>query len=587
MDRKHLRNRAANRVGPVGQSLRSAVALVITLTLALAPLASAARTLLRPGWNMFSAQQDIEVGQQVSKEAEQQLRMLNDRRVDNYLNNLGRRLAAKAPGEKYPYQFQVVNDRAINAFALPGGPVYINRGVIEAADNEAQLAGVMAHEISHVALRHGTNQASKASAAQMPLAILGGMLGSNSVGATLAQLGASFTVNSILLKYSRTAEQQADILGTQILYDTGYDARAMAQFFEKIQAQNQGGQPVEFFSNHPNPGNRIQSVNQEIDNLGGARGYNTDSREFDDTKRYVRSLPAPPAKGQPLQGSNEPRQNGTSGLRILIASYGSDTKSADVRQLLQSRVQNNQLNLQVNNSTMGGDPSRGQLKTLWIKYQWADRTYDVAVQENQRVSIPTQQQQREIGSQSGSQPEWPSDRFVSFQNSVLSINHPDNWQAYGQGDAATIAPRGGMVNDGNGNQALAYGVIVNIYEPQLERYNQQLQGPDYGQGAGQGSRQDSRALLMEATDQLVQELRLSNRNMRVVRSREDISVNGSDALSTYLSNDSPIGGRETNWLVTVQRPDGLMFLVFTAPDRDFQNYEGTFQQMLYSVRINQ
>jgi predicted Zn-dependent protease len=295
MDKKYLSNRASNRVGLISRSLRQAVALVTLLALVLAPLASAERTQLKPGWNMFSPQQDTEVGQQVSKEAEQQMRMLNDRRVDTYLDNLGRRLAANAPGEKYPYQFKVVNDRAINAFALPGGPIYINRGVIEAADNEAQLAGVIAHEISHVALRHGTNQASKASAAQMPLAILGGLLGSNSTGAMLAQLGASFAVNSILLKYSRTAENQADILGTQILYDSSYDARAMAQFFEKIQAQDQGGQPVEFFSNHPNPGNRIQSVNQEIDNLGGARrGYNTDTREFNDIKRYVQSLPAPP-----------------------------------------------------------------------------------------------------------------------------------------------------------------------------------------------------------------------------------------------------------------------------------------------------
>lgn len=216
----------------------------------LAPLALADRTPLKPGWNMFSPQQDVEVGQQVSKEAERQLPMLNNSRVDNYMNNLGRKLSSRAPGEKYPYQFKVVNDRAINAFALPGGRIYINRGVIEAADNEAQLAGVVAHKASHVALRHGTNQASKASAAQMPLAILGGMLGSNSTGAVLAQLGAGFAVNSILLKYSRTAESQADIMGWQILYDSGYDPRAMAQFLEKIQAQDKGGQPVAFFSSH-------------------------------------------------------------------------------------------------------------------------------------------------------------------------------------------------------------------------------------------------------------------------------------------------------------------------------------------------
>ena len=197
-----------------------------------------ARTQLKPGWNMFSAQQDVEVGQQASVEAERQVPLLNDSRVDNYLNSLGRRLSAQTPGYKFPYAYKAVNDRAINAFALPGGHIYLNRGTIEAANSEAQLAGVMAHEASHVALRHGTNQASKASAAQVPLAILGGALGSNSTGAALAQLGAGFTVNSILLKYSRDAESQADLLGTQILFDSGYDPRAMAQFFETLQAQD-------------------------------------------------------------------------------------------------------------------------------------------------------------------------------------------------------------------------------------------------------------------------------------------------------------------------------------------------------------
>ena len=287
MDEQDRVVRWAERLGPPGQSLRQAVVLAVALALVPAPLAWADRTQLKPGWNMFSPQQDVEVGQQVSSEAEQQVPMLNDSRVDNYLNNLGRRLAAKAPGDKFPYTFKVVNDRAINAFALPGGHVYINRGVIEAADNEAQLAGVMAHEISHVALRHGTNQASKASAAQMPLAILGGLLGSNSTGAALAQLGAGFAVNSILLKYSRTAESQADLMGTQILYDSGYDPRAMAQFFEKIQAEDKGGQPSEFFSHHPNPDNRIRA--SEPGNCQARRGAarcQDGFPEFQDIKRY-------------------------------------------------------------------------------------------------------------------------------------------------------------------------------------------------------------------------------------------------------------------------------------------------------------
>jgi predicted Zn-dependent protease len=256
------------------------------------------RTLIKPGWNMFSPQQDVEVGQQVSPDAERQLPMLNNSRVDGYVNTLGRRLSTKAPGEKFPYRFKVVNDRAINAFALPGGPIYINRGVIEAADTESQLASVMAHETAHVALRQGTNQASKASAAQVPLAILGGLIGSDSSKAVLAQLGGSFAVNSVLLKYSRTAESQADILGTQILFDSEYDPRAMAQFFEKLEAQQKGRGPVEFFSNHPSPDNRIERVNQEMNALGGGRrDSNTNSREFGDIKRYLQSLTGPPAKG--------------------------------------------------------------------------------------------------------------------------------------------------------------------------------------------------------------------------------------------------------------------------------------------------
>lgn len=453
------------------------------------------RTQFKPGWNMFSAQQDVEVGQQASLEAERQVLLLNDPRVDNYLNSVGQRLVSNAPGYKFPYTFKAVNDRAINAFALPGGHMYINRGTIEAANTEAQLAGVMAHEASHVALRHGTSQASKGSTAQVPLAILGGLLGSNSTGAALAQLGAGFTVNSVLLKYSRDAESQADLLGTQILYDSGYDPRGMSQFFETLQAQDKGGNRVAFFNSHPNPDRRIENVNEEVARLGnGQRGSNPGSQEFAQIKRYVQSLPGP-----------GPRQN-------------------------QARRQ-------------GGDPSRND------------------------------------NGNRGSRPEGTSDRFVSFENALLRIDHPDNWQTYGQGDAVTIAPRGGMVQDGNGNQAQAYGVLVNLYEPHADRYTQKLQGPGFGQGSGMPAE--------EATDQLVDTLRQSNPNMRVLRRHEGIDVSGERGLSTYLSSDSPIprGGRETNWLVTLPRPEGLLFIVFTAPERDFQDYENAFQQMLYSIRV--
>lgn len=444
------------------------------------------RTVVKPGWNMFSTQQDVEVGQQVSVDAERQLVLLRDSRVDNYVDALGSKLAAKATGEKYPYRFTVVDDRSINAFALPGGPVYINRGVIEAADNEAQLAGVMAHEIAHVALRHGTNQASKASAAQMPLAILGGMLSSSSTRAAIANLGAGFAVNSILLKYSRTAESQADVMATQLLFDAGYNQRAMAQFFTKLETGQGGG--AEFFSNHPSPENRIARVNQEVTALGGVRRNATvNSRAFDDVKRRVLSMPAPPAQGQLQAGTGTP-----------------------------------------------------------------------------------------------SAPPLPSTRYVTVENGLLRLSHPDDWQTNGQGDAMTITPRGGLVDDGDGGQAMVYGVIVNLFEPPStgSAYSRTLQGP--------GSRSVTRnaeTRLNELTNQLIQELRLSNRSMRVVREPEAIRVDGDLALSTYLGNQLASGDRETDWLVTVQRPDGLLFIVFTAPEREFDRYEETFSQMLRSVRV--
>jgi beta-barrel assembly-enhancing protease len=271
--------------------VRCRAALLLALLVALVLPANAERTRLKPGWNLFSPRQDVEMGADVARDAESQLRLVNNAAATSYINALGRRLAAHAPGEKYPYQFKIVDDKVLNAFALPGGHVYINRGIIEAADTEAQLAGVIAHEISHIALRHSTNQVSKAYVAQAPLSILGGLLGSNSVGGVLAQMGAGFATNSVLLKYSRDAERQADLMGTQILYDSGYDTRGMVEFFEKLQAESKG-RASEFFNSHPNPENRISGVQSEIVKLGGSpSNARQTSAEFRNLKRTVASLP--------------------------------------------------------------------------------------------------------------------------------------------------------------------------------------------------------------------------------------------------------------------------------------------------------
>ena len=257
------------------------------------------RTPLKPGMNFFKPEQDIELGREVAKDAERQLPLLNVRQVDAYLNHLGQRLARYAPGYQYPYQFKAVNQGEINAFALPGGFLYVNRGTIEAAENEAQLAGVMAHEIAHVALRHGTNQLSKAMLAQFPLAIAGGFLGgSGSVAGQLAQLGIQVGFTSVFLKFSRTAETQADLLGTQVLFDAGYDAKAVADFFDTLQKRNKA-RSLEFFSSHPNPENRRGKIEQEIAKLGSLKNPRSDSEEFHAIRQLLRDMPPPPKPGAP------------------------------------------------------------------------------------------------------------------------------------------------------------------------------------------------------------------------------------------------------------------------------------------------
>ncbi|MDE3136732.1 MAG: M48 family metalloprotease [Acidobacteriota bacterium] len=280
--------------------LAVALALVATLAIGLAPAVSADRTRLQPGWDLFSPEQDIQIGKRLAAEVPKQMTLLNDPRVDNYLNEIGRTLVPHAPGFKYPYEYRCVNSAAINAFALPGGYIYINRGVIEAASTESELAGVMAHETAHVALRHGTSQASKAYIAEIPAALLSGWLGNNSgLGSAIVQMTTGFVMNSVFLKYSREDESQADVLGTQILYDSGYDPRALARFFEMIQAKSKS-QPIEFFSDHPNPEHRVERVMEEVDKLGGPEsGYKEDSRQFHEIQKYVDKLPPPPKKQTP------------------------------------------------------------------------------------------------------------------------------------------------------------------------------------------------------------------------------------------------------------------------------------------------
>jgi len=242
------------------------------------------------GFDMFSRDEEVQAGQQAAAEVPKQLPVLpeNDP-VTRYVQRLGADLAAHAPGEKWPYTFRVVNQKEINAFALPGGPIFVNLGTIQAANNEAELAGVMAHEISHVVQRHGTRAASKQMAAQLPLAILGGIMGRSTLS-QMAQLGISFGVGSYFLKNSRQAESEADLLGTDIMYDAGYDPRSLAAFFTRLKEQQGRSSTVEqFFSDHPDPGNRSQAVLREAAALP-SKTYLADRADFRQVKDRVAGM---------------------------------------------------------------------------------------------------------------------------------------------------------------------------------------------------------------------------------------------------------------------------------------------------------
>ena len=226
-----------------------------------------ARVALEPCRNGVTPEKQIEIGKKAAQQVYQEMPVLpDDSPISQYVQALGAKLAAQAPGYRWPYNFHVVNVDDINAFALPGGSIFVNLGTIQAADTEAQLAGVMAHEISHVVLQHSVCNLEK----QQRVGILSGLgqaasgvlLGDSAIGA-LAGKGIGLTAGLGFLKMSRGAEKQADLEGVGILYDTGYDPRAMPQFFETVEAKyGQGG--AQLLSDHPNPGNRTEYISQEI-----------------------------------------------------------------------------------------------------------------------------------------------------------------------------------------------------------------------------------------------------------------------------------------------------------------------------------
>jgi hypothetical protein len=391
-----------------------------------------------------------------------------------------------APGYKWPYEFHVVNQAEINAFALPGGPVFVNLGTIQAADTEAQLAGVMAHEISHVVMRHATCNITKQQA-QAPWWALGqlaaGVLLPGAGGALAAQ-GVGAAAGMTFLKMGRDAEKQADLMGVDILYDAGYDPRGLPQFFEIIQGKYGAG-GNQFLSDHPNPGNRTEYVNAEIATLAPRTSWVKTSPEFTKMKKIADGMHAYTAK-----------------------------------------------ELQSGAWKGGGTPAAAAGAT-----------------RNQPVNFQ------------------PNGKWKTLDGSTFSLQYPDNWEVTEKpGSGATIAPANGLVAGANGESSVLYGVIVDKFRPQ--------------QSADLGS----------ATNQLISAIQQGNAGMKAATGVDDIRVNQRGAKSVEFVNQgaSAGGAAERDWLVTVGHDDGsLSYLVFVAPQKDFEALRPSFEQMLRTFWVKE
>jgi beta-barrel assembly-enhancing protease len=274
-----------------------------------------------PGQVGMTRQQQQQLGLQAAAEVYKQMPVLPDNSpVSQYVQALGRKLVKVVPQQyTWPYQFHVIEQKEINAFALPGGPIFVNVGTITAADNESELAGVISHEMSHVYMQHSAKQAHKNTLPSI-LSGLGQIVGSlGGIGGALAGAGMQMAGGLWSMRYSREDEAQADAVGAIIMYKAGYPPRAMADFFEKL--EKQGGAGPQFLSDHPNPGNRVEAVEKEIKDWP-PKSYKVNDASFMQAKQQAAHVKAYTTQeiANGAKNGTWARENAQSGARLSGAA---------------------------------------------------------------------------------------------------------------------------------------------------------------------------------------------------------------------------------------------------------------------------
>jgi predicted Zn-dependent protease len=311
------------------------------------------------GVNLYSIESEIALGKQAAQEVEKSSKLVDDPIVVDYVNRVGQRLVRNSDA-KVPFTIKVIDSDEINAFALPGGFFYVNSGLILAADEEAELAGVMAHEIAHVAARHGTRNATKeqiAEWASIPLI----MLGPGGWAGYGIYEGLQMAIPIGFLKFSRDAEREADYLGLQYMYKAGYDPNAFVSFFEKIEAmeKRQPGTIPKIFADHPPTPDRMAAAQKEIAEILPARdSYIVTTSEFDEVKARLQRIEnkqkvANKAPGSPTLRTRTEQQQQQQGQADPGATGTSDGSDDPDRPVLKKRTDSPDSNDPSNTSGTG------------------------------------------------------------------------------------------------------------------------------------------------------------------------------------------------------------------------------------------
>jgi hypothetical protein len=461
----------------------------------------------------MSRDQQIQMGLQSASQVYKQMPVLPDTSPETqYIRQLGTRLVATIPPDRtWPFEFHVVAQKEINAFALPGGQMFVNIGTITAAANESQLAGVMGHEMSHVYMQHSAKLEKKDEWTQGFAQVAGAVLGaSGSRWGQLEQEGLQMGAGLLTLKYSRTDEAQADHVGAMILYKAGYNPQGLADFFKTLEAQ--GGTPPQILSDHPNPGNREIAIQQEIAPWPRQQ-YLGDSPEFAKVRQHamgVKAYTAEEIAAGAKSGQWEPANKRSGAVFAPAAAKGfaaSSTTSAQSAAAPAAPVSRVSLN-------------------------------DVM----------------------------PSSNLQLIDLGAMKIARPANWEIIPpkkQGQSLTIAPREGISGNGVG-----YGVVIN--------------------DVAVNNRQ---ATIDQVTDAIVRSIEGTSGDTRAVGGAADIKVAGVRGRTVHLQSTSEFpdasgqAQKERDQLVTVPRPDGsVIYLVFVAPESEFQSLNPTFEKMLQSIQ---